>query len=167
MPAAGLARRTGDIPFLSGLLDARSSIESCVDRRAPAYEQLRHWETRATARQGNHVDQDEYANRSASKDSQSFRYGGLPHSTIIFRTLTAMSPLQYQKQIRLQAARARMLADDVDAATVAFEVGYESASQFNREYSRLFGQPPMRDVAEPTSPGTPRFESIATVEPGA
>jgi AraC-like DNA-binding protein len=43
-----------------------------------------------------------------------------------FRALTAMSPLQYQKQIRLQAARARMLADDVDAATVAFEVGYES-----------------------------------------
>jgi AraC-like DNA-binding protein len=63
-----------------------------------------------------------------------------------FRALTAMSPLQYQKQIRLQAARARMLADDVDAATVAFEVGYESASQFSREYSRLFGQPPIRDV---------------------
>ena len=60
--------------------------------------------------------------------------------------LTAMSPLQYQKQLRLQAARGRMLIDDVDAATVAFEVGYESASQFNREYSRLFGQPPMRDI---------------------
>jgi AraC-like DNA-binding protein len=63
-----------------------------------------------------------------------------------FRALTAMSPLQYQKQIRLQAARARMLADDVDAATVAFELGYESASQFSREYSRLFGQPPVRDI---------------------
>jgi AraC-like DNA-binding protein len=63
-----------------------------------------------------------------------------------FRALTAMSPLQYQKQVRLQAARARMLADDVDAATVAVEVGYESPSQFNREYSRLFGQPPIRDV---------------------
>jgi len=63
-----------------------------------------------------------------------------------FHALTTMSPLQYQKQLRLQAARARMLTDDVDAATVAFEVGYESASQFNREYSRFFGQPPMRDV---------------------
>ena len=63
-----------------------------------------------------------------------------------FRALTGLSPLQFQKQIRLQEARARMLADDVDAATVAFEVGYESASQFNREYSRLFGQPPVRDV---------------------
>ena len=76
-----------------------------------------------------------------------------------FRALTGMSPLQYQKQVRLQAARARMLADDVDAATVAFEVGYESASQFNREYSRLFGQPPIRDIRRlrsPAAPPTPR-----------
>jgi AraC-like DNA-binding protein len=80
-----------------------------------------------------------------------------------FRALTAMSPLQYQKQIRLQAARARMLADDVDAATVAFEVGYESASQFNREYSRLFGQPPLRDVRKLRSPGSPRLESAGAV----
>src|SRR5213082_2122481 len=82
-----------------------------------------------------------------------------------FRALTTMGPLQYQKQIRLQAARARMLADDVDAATVAFEVGYESASQFNREYSRLFGQPPIRDVRTLRSAGTPRMESVATVQP--
>ncbi len=63
-----------------------------------------------------------------------------------FRALTAMSPLQYQKQLRLQAARERMLIEGLDAASAAFEVGYESASQFNREYKRLFGQPPMRDV---------------------
>ena len=75
-----------------------------------------------------------------------------------FRALTAMGPLQYQKQIRLQAARARMLADDVDAATVAFEVGYESASQFNREYSRLFGQPPIRDIRTLRSPSAPSLE---------
>lgn len=79
-----------------------------------------------------------------------------------FRALTTMGPLQYQKQIRLQAARARMLADDVDAATVAFEVGYESASQFNREYSRLFGQPPIRDIKALRSPNAPRLESMAT-----
>jgi AraC-like DNA-binding protein len=63
-----------------------------------------------------------------------------------FRALTAMSPLQYQKQLRLHAARDRMLMDGLDAASAAFEVGYESASQFNREYKRFFGQPPMRDI---------------------
>jgi AraC-like DNA-binding protein len=63
-----------------------------------------------------------------------------------FRALTAMSPLQYQKQLRLQMARQRMLMDRIDASTAAYEVGYESVSQFNREYSRFFGQPPMRDI---------------------
>jgi AraC-like DNA-binding protein len=63
-----------------------------------------------------------------------------------FRALTAMSPLQYQKQLRLVAARERMLVEGIDAASAAFEVGYESASQFNREYKRFFGQPPMRDI---------------------
>lgn len=63
-----------------------------------------------------------------------------------FRSLTAMSPLQYQKQLRLHVARERMLNGGLDAASAAFEVGYESASQFNREYSRFFGQPPMRDI---------------------
>ena len=63
-----------------------------------------------------------------------------------FRALTAMSPLQYQKQLRLVAARERMLIEGLDAATAAFQVGYESPSQFNREYKRFFGQPPMRDI---------------------
>jgi AraC-like DNA-binding protein len=63
-----------------------------------------------------------------------------------FRALTAMSPLQYQKQLRLVAARERMLIEGLDAASAAFEVGYESASQFSREYKRFFGQPPIRDV---------------------
>jgi len=74
-----------------------------------------------------------------------------------FRALTALSPLQYQKQLRLQAARARMLMDGLDAASAAFEVGYESASQFNREYSRFFGQPPMRDVRTLRAPATNPF----------
>jgi AraC-like DNA-binding protein len=77
-----------------------------------------------------------------------------------FRELTAMSPLQYQKQLRLQAARGRMLVDGLDAASAAFEVGYESASQFNREYSRFFGQPPMRDIRTLRSPGALPLESV-------
>jgi len=63
-----------------------------------------------------------------------------------FRALTAMSPLQYQKQLRLQTARQRMLMDGIDASSAAYEVGYESVSQFSREYRRFFGQPPMRDI---------------------
>jgi AraC-like DNA-binding protein len=67
-----------------------------------------------------------------------------------FRALTAMSPLKYQKQLRLVAARERMLIEGLDAASAAFEVGYESASQFNREYKReykrFFGRPPIRDI---------------------
>jgi AraC-like DNA-binding protein len=77
-----------------------------------------------------------------------------------FRMLTAMSPLQYQKQLRLQTARGRMMVDGLDAASAAFEVGYESASQFNREYSRFFGQPPMRDIRTLRSPSAPPLESV-------
>jgi len=63
-----------------------------------------------------------------------------------FRSLTAMSPLQYQKWLRLTEARRLMLTEYSDAATAAFEVGYESPSQFSREYSRLFGAPPLKDI---------------------
>ncbi len=71
-----------------------------------------------------------------------------------FRSLTAMSPLQYQKRLRLHVARVRMVTEGLDAASAAFEVGYESASQFNREYSRLFGQPPIRDTRARLLAGT-------------
>ena len=64
-----------------------------------------------------------------------------------FRAVTAMTPIQFQKQIRLQEARTRLLADADDVAAVGFAVGYDSASQFSREYSRMFGAPPGRDVA--------------------
>lgn len=64
-----------------------------------------------------------------------------------FKAVTALSPLQYQKQIRLQEARRLILARAFDAATAGHNVGYESPSQFSREYSRLFGAPPVRDIA--------------------
>ncbi len=78
-----------------------------------------------------------------------------------FRALTSMSPLQYQKRLRLQAARARMLVDGLDAASAAFEVGYGSATQFNREYSRFFGQPPKRDVRRLRGAGSAGLELTA------
>jgi AraC-like DNA-binding protein len=63
-----------------------------------------------------------------------------------FRAVTAMSPLQFQKQLRLREARHLMLAEDLDAAGAGHRVGYSDASHFTREYKRLFGAPPMRDV---------------------
>ena len=74
-----------------------------------------------------------------------------------FRAVTTMSPLQYQKLIRLQEARARLLVESDDVAAVGFSVGYESPSQFSREYSRLFGAPPGRDVA--------RLRTVAVADP--
>ena len=66
-----------------------------------------------------------------------------------FKAITTMSPLQYRTQFRLQEARRLMLVDEQNAGAVAFNVGYESPSQFSREYRRMFGLPPTTDVARP------------------
>ena len=63
-----------------------------------------------------------------------------------FKAVTAMSPLQYQKKLRLNEARRIMLQEGIEAATASYKVGYESPSQFSREYSRLFGAPPKADI---------------------
>jgi AraC-like DNA-binding protein len=63
-----------------------------------------------------------------------------------FKAVTAMSPLQFQKQLRLREARRLMLGEDLDAASAGYRVGYSDASHFTREYKRLFGAPPVRDV---------------------
>lgn len=63
-----------------------------------------------------------------------------------FKAVTSMSPLQYQKQLRLLTARQIMLAENADATQAAYQVGYESTSQFSREYARMFGAPPIRDI---------------------
>jgi AraC-like DNA-binding protein len=64
-----------------------------------------------------------------------------------FRAVTGLSPLQYQKTLRLHEARRLMLAEQLDAATAGFRVGYNDPSQFTREYRRHFGAPPLRDVS--------------------
>lgn len=67
-----------------------------------------------------------------------------------FRAVTALSPLQYQRQLRLMGARERMLVEGLDSSRAAFEVGHERTSQFTR-YKRLFGEPPTRDFKIPPS----------------
>jgi AraC-like DNA-binding protein len=74
-----------------------------------------------------------------------------------FRAITAMSPLQFLKQIRLQEARTRLIVDSRDVAAVGYAVGYDSPSQFSREYRRLFGAPPGRDAA--------RLQSLPPMDP--
>ena len=82
-------------------------------------------------------------------------YVNLSNSTLHhrFKAVTAMSPLQYQKQLRLQHARRLMISEGLDVSTAGFKVGYESPSQFSREYSRMFGAPPSRDIAKLRSLG--------------
>jgi AraC-like DNA-binding protein len=84
---------------------------------------------------------------------------GLHHN---FKAVTGFSPLQFQKRFRLQEARRLMLNEQLDAASAAYRVGYDNASQFSREYKRLFGLPPMRDV-ERLRGTTGQNSALATV----
>lgn len=79
-----------------------------------------------------------------------------------FKAITGMTPIQYQKRLRLLRARWLLLFEPRDAASIAFAVGYESASQFNREYARMFGLPPVRDAARFKSPTA--AASVAVVD---
>src|SRR6266849_831115 len=158
----GLLNTPQDIPFLSGLIQ-REIIYRIL--RGPEAARLR-----AIATLG---DQGQRRARAIAWVRANYakplrvedlaKIAGMGVSTLHhhFRALTAMSPLQYQKQLRLHAARERMLMDGMDAASAAFEVGYESASQFNREYSRFFGQPPKRDIRTLRSPGAAPLESVS------
>ncbi len=75
-------------------------------------------------------------------------YSGMSKSAFYthFRSMTSMTPLQFQKKLRLSEARRLMLTENLDAMATTFKVGYESPSQFSREYSRLFGAPPSKDI---------------------
>ena len=150
-----------DIPFLSGLI-VREIVYRVLGSTAGS--RLRaiatHGEqSQRTARAIAWI-RENYEKPLRVEDLASLAGMGISTLHHHFRVLTSMSPLQYQKQLRLQAARGRMLMDGVDAASAAFEVGYESPSQFSREYSRLFGQPPMRDVRTLRSPSAPPMESL-------
>jgi len=84
-----------------------------------------------------------------------------------FKAVTAMSPLRFQKQIRLQEARRLLLVDDVDAATAGYRVGYDDPAHFSREYKRLFGEPPMRDFGRLRGAAASRLKPAAEARPRA
>lgn len=81
-----------------------------------------------------------------------------------FKAVTAMTPIQYQKRLRLLKARRLLIFEPRDAAAIAFSVGYESASQFSREYARMYGLPPVRDVARFKTPASRRTAAIPLLE---
>ena len=143
----GLLETPRDIPFLSSLMQ-REIIYRIL--RGPAGKHLRAIAT--LGEQSNRTSKavawlkENYAKPLRVEELASIAKMGVSTFHHHFRSLTAMSPLQYQKRLRLHVARVRMMTEGMDAASAAFGVGYESASQFNREYSRFFGQPPMRDV---------------------
>jgi AraC-like DNA-binding protein len=145
-----------DIPFLSGLIQREiiyrllSGPEGARLRAIATLGDQTHRTARAIA-----WIRDNYAKSVRIEDLADIAGMGVSTLHHHFRVLTNMSPLQYQKQLRLQAARGCMLIDGMDASSAAIEVGYESVSQFNREYSRFFGQPPMRDIRNLRSPGAP------------
>jgi len=151
-----------DVPFLSGLIQREiiyrilQSAEGARLRAIATLGEQSHRTAKAIA-----WIKANYAKPLRVEDLAEIAGMGVSTLHHHFRVLTAMSPLQYQKQLRLQAARGRMLMEGLDAASAAFEVGYESASQFNREYSRFFGQPPMRDIRTLRSPGAPPLESVS------
>jgi AraC-like DNA-binding protein len=136
-----------DIPFLSPLIQ-REIIYRIL--RTPQGERLRAIATRGhlSERTARAVDwlRANYNKPLHMEELAAVARMGVSTLHHQFRALTAMSPLQYQKQLRLQAARRRMLMEGMDATNAAYDVGYESVSQFSREYSRFFGQPPMRDI---------------------
>lgn len=137
----------GDIPFLGGLAQREiiyRLLRSSVGRHLRAIATLGDQSNRTTKAIA--WLKENYAKPLRVEDLAGLAQMGVSTFHHRFRSLTSMSPLQYQKRLRLHQARVHMMTDGLDAASAAFAVGYESPSQFNREYRRLFGQPPIRDV---------------------
>ena len=125
--------------FLSAVMQP-AGLSNCTNRRAGF--------ALATHRQSLALDKEDF--QALLSVPQLAQMAGMSVSSFHahFKNITGLSPLQYQKSLRLMAARTLMLAEQQDAATTAYQVGYESPSQFSREYARMFGSPPGRDVEQ-------------------
>jgi AraC-like DNA-binding protein len=167
-PPAGIAVSTATPDLLDAIARLLRLLDRPGDARAlaPGYEREILWRL-ITGEQGAMVRQIGLADSSLSligravgwirhHYDESIRVDDLARLTGMsvssfhrhFRAVTAMTPIQYQKQVRLQEARARLIAQPRDVAGVAFAVGYESPSQFSREYRRQFGIPPGKDAEQ-------------------
>ncbi|WP_051953762.1 AraC family transcriptional regulator [Xenophilus azovorans] len=142
-----LLERPGDIPFLQALVHREILYRILLGPTAARLRQLVQigTQTSRVARAIERLRRDFTKRLSVDELAEE---SGMGVSTLHhhFRELTTMSPLQFQKQLRLHEARRLMLNEDADAASAAFQVGYESVTQFSREYRRQFGAPPARDI---------------------
>jgi len=145
-PMLDLLDAPQDIPFLSNLIQRESFTACCADREARTCAPLPRWRTKQPDSEGRSMAERELRQAVACGGSRVGCADGRFHAAPSFPLSDRDEPAAYQKQLRLHTARVRMLTDGMDAASAAFEVGYESPSQFSREYSRFFGQPPMRDI---------------------
>ncbi len=165
-PPLGIAVSDVDGPLVDALTRLLDLLDERSDLRglAPAYEREVLWRV-LTGPQGELVRQAGLADSRLTLVSRAIRFIREHYASSIriedlaaisamspatlhrhFRAVTNMTPIQFQKQLRLQAARQRLLVDPGDVAGAGFAVGYESASQFSREYRKLFGAPPGRDA---------------------
>jgi len=153
------ARRT----FLSEQPDsARNHLpDSAGTGGSPVARSSKHSEIRATGRQKRlRWITANYAKPLLVEDLAQLANMGVSTLHHHFRALTSMSPLRFQKQLRLQSARSLMLSNGLDAASAALRWATKALRQFNREYSRFFGQPPMRDIRALLSPVASKLELV-------
>ncbi len=137
----------GEVPVLAPLIKREIIYRLLRGEQSARLRQIavlngsRHRITRAIKRIRKHFDQsirvEDLAEGLGMSESSFYAH---------FKSVTGLTPLQFQKQLQLQEARRLMLSQDLDAATAGYEVGYNDASHFSREYKRLFGRPPVRDV---------------------
>ena len=145
---AKLMEEPSAIPQLAPLIAREIYYRLLKSSEAPTLRQIATRDSRASGiARAIRAIREGYATNFSASDLAHTAGMSLPSFNRHFRTVTLLSPLQYQKQIRLQEARRRLIVNQEDAATAGFQVGYSSPSQFSREYARTFGRPPREDAA--------------------